>query len=118
MEPVAASRLVRHGVVDQQRHDGADNRTEKPGRLNGALIEVFPEDAQPRKPPTNEPTMPSMIVAPMPMGSRPGTRRRAMNPAIAPTMTITTINPNMTFSTSKFGTVAVDVVAYPRGAVG
>ena len=34
----------------------------------------------------NEPTMPSTIVAPMPIGSLPGTSARAMKPAIAPMM--------------------------------
>src|SRR5438067_12128765 len=33
--------------------------------------------AQPRKPPMNEPTTPSKIVAARPMGSRPGTSKRA-----------------------------------------
>jgi hypothetical protein len=39
-----------------------------------------------RKPPTNEPTMPSRMVAGMLMESLPGTTARAMKPAIAPRM--------------------------------
>src|SRR6266536_4256098 len=38
------------------------------------------------KPPTNEPTMPSTIVPTTPIGSGPGTSRRASAPAIKPMM--------------------------------
>src|ERR1700752_4830357 len=44
-----------------------------------------------RKPPTKEPTMPSTIVAIQPIGSRPGIKKRAMTPTIAPKMIQVTI---------------------------
>ena len=43
-----------------------------------------------RKPPTNDPTMPSTMVPKKPMGSRPGSSSRAMAPAMRP-MIISTI---------------------------
>src|SRR5438067_3869845 len=45
-----------------------------------------------RRPPTIEPTRPRTSVPPMPMGSRPGTSRRASAPAMSPTMSHTMIH--------------------------
>src|SRR5688572_2325921 len=44
---------------------------------NSPTPSLSPKSAAARKPPTNDPTMPSTIVASRPMGSRPGTMRRA-----------------------------------------
>src|SRR4051812_18024253 len=49
---------------------------------------------EPRKQPTNEPTMPRTSVPATPIGSRPGTTARAMKPAMAPTMISVMMKPS------------------------
>jgi len=46
----------------------------------------LPNSRKPRKPPTNEPTIPRTIVSRMPMLCLPGMTARAMRPAIRPMM--------------------------------
>src|SRR5688500_15936698 len=95
VQSAPAPRSVRHRVVDQQCNDCTDDRADDSRRLKGALAEVLTED-RPTQEATDEGTNDSeKDRRPTPIGSGPGTRKRATNPAIAPTMSMTMMNANM-----------------------
>src|SRR6266545_4046033 len=93
LDPRTAS--AHGGAVDQQHHDRPEDGADPPA---GATVTSPRNSRLIRKPPTNEPTIPSTIVVGTLMGSGPGTSSRARNPAIAPMTISPMMNPTMMVS--------------------
>ena len=69
----------------------------EPIQLDGwTKLSPRPKSSRPRKPPTNEPTIPSTMVIRMERSCRPGTSRRASAPAMRPTTMMLRMSPSMT----------------------
>src|SRR5262245_29475153 len=81
-----ADGVIHHQPMPDEQHD---HRAHGRADQSGAFAERYKPTAWPRKVATNAPTMPSTVVRMKPVGLLgPGASRRAITPAMKPTMMI------------------------------